>query len=84
MLIALRHSPDTITKFVSPETVLRMYALAFVILAVTFLAAIDALSAEASTLLAAISGYVLGGIKLGHGKDSSSTNQKHDPGQGQV
>ena len=61
--IALRQREDVLRRLFDRGNLLRLMAVAFVCGAALCLAVINRLSAEVSTLLSGVAGYVLGGIQ---------------------
>jgi hypothetical protein len=79
MFHTLNQRPDLLTKLVASGVLLRMLALGFVLAAVTILGLSNRLSAEACTLLAGVSGYVLGGVRSARQDDSQPKEAQPQP-----
>ena len=60
LFLALRNHPGVLDRLFSEGFFLRMITVVFIVIAASILSAVDKLTSDLSTILAAVAGFVLG------------------------
>ena len=63
LFVSVRKQPEVLSKLFTQGYFLRMITVALIVVCVGVLVVVDKLNSEASTILAGIAGFVLGGMR---------------------